>query len=213
MIGEGAAHSLVKVYARVIRFDSRYLVSMKRLILFAVVTIAVAIASGPIAMAAQDDPRLDALFERLRTATSEQEISATELAIWSIWSESGDEAVDKLMRRGSAAMMIGDYESALVTFNTIIELKPDFAEGWNKRATLYYLMGRYEESIKDVERTLALEPRHFGALSGLGLIQMELENYKEALEAFEAALAVHPHLSNAKRYIEELKPLVYGREI
>ena len=100
------------------------------------------------------------------------------------------------------------FEAALTSFNTVIEMRPDFAEGWNKRATLYYLVGEFERSIADVERTLALEPRHFGALSGLGLINMALERPVEALAAFEAALAVHPHMPNAKRMIKQLRAIV-----
>ena len=100
------------------------------------------------------------------------------------------------------------FDAALVSFNTVIELKPEFAEGWNKRATLYYLMGKFSLSINDVERTLALEPRHFGALSGLGLIHMALEKPARAMNAFERALVVHPHMLHAKLMIEKLRPIV-----
>ena len=180
---------------------------------FAVALACWLLAAGPIAMAAQDDPRLDPLFERLHAAAGAQDVGAIEQSIWRIWGESGDEGVDRLLRVGTQAMMARQFDSALEIFNMVIERRPDFAEGWNTRATLLYLVGDYQASIDDVERTLALEPRHFGALSGLGLIHLALGNAKPALEAFEAALTVHPHLRNPRRYVEQLRPQVYGPEI
>jgi tetratricopeptide (TPR) repeat protein len=181
--------------------------------IFAVALICWLLTAGAIAMASQDDPRLGPLFDRLHAATSPQEVGDIEQSIWRIWSESGDEGVDRVLRHGTGAMMARQFDSALISFNMVIERRPDFAEGWNKRATLYYLVGNYRASINDVERTLALEPRHFGALSGLGLIHMALGDAEQALEAFEAALAVHPHLQNSRRYVEQLRPQVFGPEI
>jgi tetratricopeptide (TPR) repeat protein len=133
--------------------------------------------------------------------------------IWSVWLESGSPTVDLLMKKGVGAMGEGQAEPALAMFNAIIELAPDYAEGWNKRATLHYLMGRFEDSIADCERTLKLEPRHFGALSGLGMIYLQLEQDAKALEAYKRALAVHPQLPRLRSEVERLTKKVRGDRI
>ena len=168
----------------------------------------VALLMGQVSMAAQDDPRLDELFAELKSVETVAGAAGIEAQIWYLWSLSNDAAMDRILAGGTAAMNRRQFEAALISFNTVIEMRPDFAEGWNKRATLYYLAGEYGRSIADVERTLALEPRHFGALSGLGLINMALERPAEALAAFEAALAVHPYMPHAKHMVRRLHPIV-----
>ncbi len=158
-------------------------------------------------MAGQDDPGLNDLFAKLKSSETNAEAAGIEIQIWRIWSLSNDAAVDRVLAGGTAAMNHGGYDAALTSFNSVIEMRPNFAEGWNKRATLLYLIGDYDRSIADVKRTLALEPRHFGALTGLGLINMVLERHADALAAFEAALAVHPHLPYAKRMVKRLRAL------
>ena len=157
-----------------------------------ILLLAAALA-GP-AMADQTDERLDDLFDALQAAGSPQEAQLAERMIWAVWLESGSPTVDLLMSKGIGAMGEREAEPALAMFNTVIELAPDYAEAWNKRATLYYLMGRLEDSIADCERVLKLEPRHFGALSGLGMIYLQLEQDEKALDAYKRALAVHPNL-------------------
>ena len=176
-----------------------------------ILLLAAALA-GP-AMADQKDERLDKLFDALLEAGSPQEAQLPEQMIWSVWLESGSPTVDLLMKKGVTAMSEGEAEAALVMFNTIVELAPDYAEGWNKRATLYYLMGRLEESISDCERTLKLEPRHFGALSGLGMIYVQLEQDAKALDAYKRALAVHPQLLRLRAEVERLTKKVRGDRI
>ncbi|ETX02261.1 MAG: hypothetical protein ETSY1_04245 [Candidatus Entotheonella factor] len=128
-----------------------------------------------------------------------------EQALWQIWHRSGDEAVDALLQDGIEAMQRGTYQAAVDIFTRVIEVAPNFAEGYNKRATTYYLMQRYEESIADCERTIALNPHHFGALSGAGLCHLGLRNLKQALEFFERAVAVNPNMPQIQQYIEDIK--------
>lgn len=153
----------------------------------------------------QEDARLDALFARLQAPAEPAEHRRIEGQIWAIWLKSGDETVDKLMDRGIWAMESGNFSAALTAFNTIIELAPDFAEGWNKRATLYWLMGDYDRSVADIDKTLALEPRHFGALSGLAMIREAQDRPGAAAEALKRAGEVHPHMPNLDARIRQLE--------
>ena len=154
--------------------------------------------------AAQNDPRLKDLFERLRTATNPDEAKIAELAIWQIWSESGDPATDSLMDLGVTALHTRDLSGALGLFDAITERSPNFAEGWNKRATVLYMMGKPRQAAEDVARVLSLEPRHFGALSGLGLIDMELNRDDDAITAFQQALKLNPNMPDAKAHLDAL---------
>ena len=157
------------------------------------------------AIADQRDPRLEKLFIELKSATTLEMARPLEAEIWDIWLRSGNKEVDRLMAIGISEMNNADYDGALDAFTQMVRLAPDFAEGWNKRATTLYLMGRYQDSIKDIDKVLALEPRHFGALSGLGLCNARLNKDKEALRAFERASAVDPNMPGVKENIEQLK--------
>lgn len=169
----------------------------------AALVVATVLCSGP-AGATQDDARLNNLFEKLRTTANPAEARIVELAIWQIWSESGDPATDSLMELGVTAMETRDLGGALGLFDAITERSPDFAEGWNKRATVLYMMGAPERAAEDVARVLSLEPRHFGALSGLGLIDMDLHRDNDAIAAFQQALKLNPNMPDAKAHLEEL---------
>ncbi len=168
---------------------------------------------GLSAVADQTDTRLDALFEQLRSASGPAEAQPIELQIWNIWIESDDAAVTQLMRAGVAAMGRGDNRSALKYFDQVVTIAPVFAEGWNKRATVDYLLGNQEASLADIEKTLALEPRHFGALSGRGLVYAALEEWELALESFEAALEVNPQMIGARRNAEAIRRDLKQRDI
>ncbi|MEE2722785.1 MAG: tetratricopeptide repeat protein [Pseudomonadota bacterium] len=163
--------------------------------------------------AGQNDPRLPSLFDQLKEAATAEEAETFEQAIWKIWLLSANGAVDAYMLRGIRAMGARDNEAALAAFDRVVTAQPDFAEGWNKRATVNYLLGRFDASVLDIQKTLELEPRHFGALSGLGLINLALGREREALKAFEAALRIHPNLPGANTHIRELRKKVRGKEI
>lgn len=164
------------------------------------------------ATARQDDKRLDALFERLQRTADAQEARMIEGLIWSIWFRSGDATRDRLLERGNEAMNAGKLTDALAQFNAVIEADPKLAEAWNRRATLYFMLGNLDASVRDIERTLALEPRHFGALSGLGMIYAQREQYEAAVKAFERGLKVNPHMPGAKQTIQDLRKRI-GQDI
>ncbi|MEM7024398.1 MAG: tetratricopeptide repeat protein [Pseudomonadota bacterium] len=162
-------------------------------------------------LADQSDRRLEGLFERLQATENESEARTTQALIWRIWIESDDLLVDRLMRYGVRAMSAGQHSLALDYFDRIIGYEPTYAEGWNKRATVHFLMGNYDASVRDIERVLALEPRHFGALSGLGMIYDALEQPAAALRSFEAALAINPHMPGPRQRVDVLKRQLRGR--
>jgi tetratricopeptide (TPR) repeat protein len=118
--------------------------------------------------------------------------------LWLMWHRSGDPRLDRLLRDGIEAMEREDLAAAEATFTRLIEDAPEFAEGWNKRATVRYLAGDYEGSIADCRETLERNPNHFGALSGQGLCHFMLRQFREAALLFRRALAVHPHLDGAR---------------
>ena len=121
-----------------------------------------------------------------------------EAALWEIWCRSGVPEIDRLLRQGIEAMERRELEDAIALFGRIIERAPDFAEGWNKRATARYVAEDYPGAVADCEETLARNPNHFGALSGQGLCHVELGQFNEAADVFRRTLAVHPHLGSAR---------------
>ncbi|MCX8101200.1 MAG: tetratricopeptide repeat protein [Geminicoccaceae bacterium] len=173
---------------------------MRYLLLLLVAWLAIAGSSR----ADQTDPRLDFLFARLKEADA-VEARIIESHIWTMWSAIDDPEARDLLERGSVAMANRDHKTAMAAFDALTARFPNFAEGWNKRATLFWIMGDDLAALRDIQRTLALEPRHFGALSGLGLVLMRLNQPARALAAFEAALAIHPNLPAARHQAERLR--------
>ena len=149
--------------------------------------------------------KLDELFQRLKTAPTQSSALEAEQQISAIWLQSGDPDIDEQMRLAMQAMDELYYGSALKVFSNILVLRPDYAEAWNKRATLYYLVGNYQEALNDIERVLALEPRHFGAIAGKGMVMLKLARPEEALAAFKQALAVDPALTSIQTEVHMLE--------
>ena len=183
-----------------------------RVLVFILAVVASLVVMAPSA-ARQGDARLDALFAALSETASEQEAQQLELSIWQIWMDAGREDVNNLMARGVAAMQLRQYASALENFSEIVELDPEYAEGWNKRATVYWLMDDLSASMDDIRRTLALEPRHFGAISGMGLIFMQRGDDHGALQAFEAVLKISPASKTAQMRVDQLKSKIQGEAV
>jgi len=130
-----------------------------------------------------------------------------EEALWAVWSRSGDARIDELLRRGIAEMGAEHLGEAITTFTRVIELRPDFAEGWNKRATVYFLAGEYRRSLSDCGEVIKRNPQHFGALSGYGQIYLQLDQPAKALAYFRRALEVNPNMEGVRAAIERLEQL------
>jgi tetratricopeptide (TPR) repeat protein len=156
--------------------------------------------------------KLDELFTELLTADA-TDARRLEREIWSEWSKSGSPSMDLLLERGRSAMQEGDLPAAIGHLTALTDHAPDFAEGWNARATAYFQAGEYGPSINDIARTLTLNPRHFGALSGLGMIFEQLGDEERALEAYKAALAIHPQLEGIRESVERLETKAAGQEL
>ena len=133
---------------------------------------------------------------------------AAQLALWAVWSRSGDAKVDALLAQGTLAMNSGQFEEALAAFNQVIKARPAFAEGWNKRATLYFLIGDTEKSLADCREVIRRNPHHFGALSGYGQLYLQIGEPEKALQYFERAYAINPGMSGVAVNIEGLKRLL-----
>jgi tetratricopeptide (TPR) repeat protein len=129
-----------------------------------------------------------------------------------VWSRSGDARVDELFKRGMSEMNGEHLSDAIATFTKIIETKPDFAEGWNKRATAYYLAGEYRLSLADCDEVIKRNPQHFGALSGYGQIYLQLDQPDKALEYFRRALTVNPNLEGVQTMIERIREIEARRK-
>ncbi len=156
---------------------------------------------------------LDSLFERLARAENEQNAELLESAVWQIWLRSGSDTIDVLMQQTIKAMNDERLDAALAILDSIVELQPDYVEGWNKRATVLYIRQQYDASLRDINKVLELEPRHFGALSGLGLISKAQGKGKAALDAYRRAISIHPFLDGVSRLIRELEIEVEGQAL
>ena len=164
-----------------------------------------------ISLAQAADPALDVLFDDLRNVSDPADIDRVVAAIWSKWStHPTEEGLTERLGRGLIMMNQGDFVNAEMLFTDVIEADPTFAEAWNKRATLYFLIGNFDASRNDIAQTLAIEPRHFGALAGLGLIELHLENYELSLRAYEKAQQINPHLRDVNSIIDMLTERLRG---
>jgi tetratricopeptide (TPR) repeat protein len=156
---------------------------------------------------------IDKLFEALKIAPTEDSAKYVEGRIWALWLAAGGDTSNLLMGRVKTAIEKKELDVALKLLNAIIDLKPDFVEAWNRRATVFFNNKDYVSAIADIREVLVREPRHFGALSGLGTIMQELGDDKAALEAYRRALAVHPKLDKIPELVKKLAEKVEGREI
>jgi tetratricopeptide (TPR) repeat protein len=136
---------------------------------------------------------------------------AAEGAIWQVWGRSGDQPTDRLFERGVAQMQSGELPAAVETFSRVIGMNPDFADGWNKRATVYFLLGEDDLSLKDCAEVLKRNPQHFGVLSGYGQIYVRKGDLERALDYFRRALTVNPNMEGVRNSIELIEKLLVER--
>jgi tetratricopeptide (TPR) repeat protein len=156
---------------------------------------------------------LDFLFGALKAAPDEASARHVEARIWAMWMQTPSDTAALLMSRAKQAMDAQKTDIAQKLLDSVIRLRPDYTEAWNRRATLYYLKSDYLHSMQDIQQVLIREPRHFGALVGLGMIMNDIGDEKRALEAFRKALAVNPHLEKVPDMVKSLTEKVEGRDI
>jgi Tfp pilus assembly protein PilF len=154
--------------------------------------------------------QLGALFERLARAATAVEASQLEDAIWAAWMSHPDAIAEERLDLATRAIGAGDHADAETLLDELVAAHPGYAEAWNKRATLYFRMGRDADSVRDIHRTLGLEPRHFGAVCGFGQIALRRGQRTAALFAFDAALRINPHLGAVRTAREELAAEAHG---
>lgn len=154
---------------------------------------------------------IDRLFEKLRKDPRPQSAQATAGMIWREWADSGSKSIDLLMFWAARAMKEKKSSRAMDLLDQVVTLAPDYAEGWNRRATLHYVMSDLSRSLADIERTLALEPRHFGALSGLAAILQRFERDRDALEAWYRVLEIYPANESAQKAVIKLEEKLTGQ--
>jgi tetratricopeptide (TPR) repeat protein len=169
--------------------------------------------SLPRAQRGDKTQNLDRLFAALKVAPDDESAKYIENRIWAIWLASSSDTANLLMGRVKTATDSKDFDLAIRLLNAIIDIRPDFTEAWNRRATVFYTKKDFGRALADIHEVLAREPRHFGALSGLGIILQELGDEKRALDAFRRALAIHPHLERVPELVKKLSEKIDGREI
>ena len=162
-------------------------------VIFKILIISISLLfASKIALSDQNDPRLNNLFKKLNETENQDEIRDLISDIWNIWYEVDDPKVIEYFEKGIQAMNLRNYPLAIRFFNNLIEEDPNFAEGWNKRATVHFMMGNFDQSMQDIIKTLELEPRHFGALDGMGLIFIHQGQFQQAIDVYDKMLEIFP---------------------
>src|SRR6185369_13007098 len=180
------------------------------------ILLAAVVVVAPISAFAQDPRVMPKQQKKLPEAPSKLPKASAkhvEARIWALWLQTPSDTAALLMMRAKTAMDAQQMDVALKLLDAVVKLRPDYVEGWNRRATLYYLKNDYARSLQDIEQVLIREPRHFGALAGLGMIMQDIGDEKRALEAFRKALAVNPHLEKVPELVKTLTEKVEGRDI
>ena len=158
--------------------------------------------------------KLNKLFNQLKNNSNTLMAFEIEMKIWNIWStHPSQKNLTQLLENGSNLIKQYKLNKAYETFSKVISLDPNWAEGWNKRATVLYMLGKYQESQEDINEVLKLEKRHFGALSGQGMVQIELKNYEKAINSYKEVQKIYPSMQTPKIIIPQLKELIKNESI
>lgn len=165
------------------------------------------------AVVAKADTQLDSLFSDLKRERNEKAAERLASRIWEAWYRSGSASVDLMMLWSQQALETKKFDVALDFLDQVVTLQPQYAEGWNRRATVHFLMQNYRKSMADIERTLELEPRHFGALSGMAQIMALTHHDELALQAWQRVLDIYPMLRNAQNEVSRLSEELAGEGI
>jgi tetratricopeptide (TPR) repeat protein len=174
--------------------------------------VAALLCGFPLLAPAQESSRTDELLDRLAQPDL-RNWDVVEQEIYMAWSRSGSPTADYLLQRGREALEAGDMDAAYQHLTALTDHAPEFAEGWNTRATMFFQTNRYGPSIADIQRVLALEPRHFGALTGLGIMLEEMGDLERALEALKAAQAIHPHRDDINGAVRRVERALEGQAL
>ena len=156
---------------------------------------------------------LDFLFGALKVAPDDVTAKAIEERIWALWTLSPSDTANLLMTRVKTAIEAKDLDLAVKLLDSIVKVKPDYVEAWNRRATIYYMKKDYGHALNDIREVLKREPRHFGALAGLGLIMQDIGDNKHALEVYRRALTLYPRMERIPDLVKTLQEKVEGRDI
>jgi tetratricopeptide (TPR) repeat protein len=162
---------------------------------------------------AKADTQLDSLFSDLKRERNEKAAERLANRIWEAWYRSGSASVDLMMLWAQQALQAKKFDVALDFLDQVVTLQPQYAEGWNRRATVHFMMGNFRKSMTDIERTLELEPRHFGALSGMAQIMANTNHNELALQAWQRVLVIYPMLRNAQNEVSRLEEELAGEGI
>lgn len=184
--------------------------------LFWALVLVLGFAWGPIASAQADqtEERLNEWFDVLLNADiGSYDAVQAQQEIWALWTRAPTASTRVLMTTGLQQMQQGAFGDAIQTFTALIDIAPDYAEGWNKRATVYFYAGNLSDSLADIDKTLDLEPRHFGAQSGQGMVYDALQEPEAAIEAFEKALRLNPHMMGIRERIDMLRTRIEGKQL
>lgn len=178
----------------------------------AVFVLAVWFSILSLAQSVAEEDKLDSLFEQLQQPDLEN-WQTVEDEIMLIWSRSGSPTIDLLLQRGNKAMEAGDTDTAIEHYTAVTDHAPDFAEGWNMRATAYFVAGLYGPAVADIQRALVLNPRHFGAMSGFAMILEETGSPQKALEVWRLVKNIHPNHPSIDQVFKRLERQETGREL
>jgi tetratricopeptide (TPR) repeat protein len=175
------------------------------------IVLAASLCVFPLLASAQSE-RVTELLDRLGDPEL-RNWDVTEREIQLLWARSGSPSADYLLQQGRAALEAGDFDRAYGHLTALTDHAPDFAEGWNARASLFFQMQRFGPAIADIQRVLALEPRHYGALTGLGIMLEEMGLYEEALEALNLAIEINPHREDIRGAAARIEQELEGKAL